>query len=147
LIAEKHKIIHDSQGGGRAVRSAIDLACKKVATFDIIRTTRQIVAEISNDAASCFDRMIEACQNLSCRQHGADPNYLKLHAQTILMLRYHVKHAFGISKEYNTHSNEHPWYGTGQGTGDAAHCWVVLANSLILAYLSQADPWNLSSPD
>jgi len=24
---------------------------------------------------------------------------------------------------------------------------VVLANSLILAYLSQADPWNLTSPD
>jgi len=38
-IAEKHHIIHDSQGGGRAGRSAIDLACKKVATFDIIRTT------------------------------------------------------------------------------------------------------------
>jgi len=146
-IAEQHKILHDSQGGSRAGRSAIDLACKKIATFDIIRIAQQIVAEISNDAANYFDRMIEASQNLSCHQHGADVNYLKLHAQMILLFRYHVKHAFGISTKYNTHTDKHPWYGAGQGAGDAAHQWVVLVNSLILAYLSQADPWNLTSPD
>jgi len=144
----KHKIIHDSQGGSWAGCSAIDLACKKIATFDIIQIARQIVAEISNDAANCFDWMIEVCQNLSCHQRGANINSLKLHTQTILLLHsYHVKHAFGISTEYNTHSDEHPWYGTGQGAGNMAHQWVVLANSLILAYLSQADPWNLTSPD
>jgi len=54
-IAEKHQIIHDSQGGGRASRSVINLACKKIATFDIIQTAQQIVAETSNDAANCFD--------------------------------------------------------------------------------------------
>jgi len=91
--------------------------------------------------------MIEACQTLSCQQHGADINYLKLHAQTIVLLCYYVKHTFGISEEYNTHSEESPWYGTGQGAGDAAPCWVVLANSLIMVYLSQADPWNVQSPD
>jgi len=103
--------------------------------------------EISNDAASCFDRMIEACQNLSCRQHGADSDYLKLRAQTIQMLQYHVKHAFGILEDYNDHTAEHPWYGAGQGAGDAAPRWVILANSLILAYVSQALPWILNSPD
>jgi len=145
--SESHQILHDSQGGGRAGRSAIDLACKKAATFDIIRLARHIAAEISNDAASCFDRMIEACQNLSCRQHGADKQYLKLHAQTVQMLCYHVKHAFGISEEFNDHTEEHPWYGAGQGAGDAAPRWVILANSMILAYVSQALPWLLQSPD
>jgi len=145
--SEKHKCLHDSQGGGRASHSAINLACKKTATFDIFRTAQNLAIDISNDTANCFDRMIEACQNLSCWQHGADTNYLKLHAQTIVLLHYYVKHAFGISQEYNTHSEESPWYGAGQGAGDAAPCWVVLANSLILAYLSQADPWNVQSPD
>jgi len=145
--SEKHKCLHDSQGGGRAGRSTIDLACKKTATFDIIRTAQNLAVDISNDAANCFDWMIEACQNLSCQQHGVDTNYLKIHAQTIVMLRYYVKHAVGISQDYNTHSEESPWYSAGQGAGDAAPHWVVLANSLILAYLSQADPWNVQSPD
>jgi len=35
--SETNQILHDSQGGGRAGRSAIDLACKKAATFNIIR--------------------------------------------------------------------------------------------------------------
>jgi len=34
--SESHQILHDCQGGGRAGCSAINLACKKVATFDII---------------------------------------------------------------------------------------------------------------
>jgi len=34
--SKSHQILHDSQGGGRAGHSTIDLACKKAATFDII---------------------------------------------------------------------------------------------------------------
>jgi len=64
--------------------------------------------------------MVELCQSLSCCQQGADPKYLKLHAQTQQLLQYFVKHAYRVSTEYNQHSDEHPWYGTGQGMADAA---------------------------
>jgi len=39
-----------------------------------------------------------------------------------------------------------PWYGTGQGVGDACLCWVIQGNSLILAYESKAMAWIIHSP-
>jgi len=91
--------------------------------------------------------MIEACENLSCHQHGANQQYLKLHAATQQQFRYHVKHALGISSGFNQHSPSNPWYGAGQGAGDACPRWIVQANSLTLAYLTQAHMWNLTTPD
>jgi len=76
---------------------------------------------VNNDAKACFDQMIEAPSNLVCLQHGADPQYIKLHAQTQKELKYHLKHKYGISEEYNTYSPESPWHGMGQGAGNASN--------------------------
>jgi len=47
--------------------------------------------------------------------------------------------------EYNTFKN-HPWHGAGQGTVDAALCYIVLSDSLIDAYHSQFQPHVLHNP-
>jgi len=80
---------------------------------------------VDNDATACFDHMIEAPNNLACLQHGADPQYIKLHNQMQCELQYHLKHKYRISKEFNTHQDNQPWYGMGQGAGDACNCWVI----------------------
>jgi len=77
--AENAGRIHDSQGGSRPGRSAIDLACKKISLYDYIRINQIPAINISKDVAKCFDRMIKACMNMSCCQQGADLSYLKLH--------------------------------------------------------------------
>jgi len=141
--AEDNNQLTDYQGGGRRGRCAIDLACKKVATYDYLTITRTIAANFEYDLQHCFDNMNEACQNLSCRQHGADTRYIKLHAQTQRRFKYHVKHAYGLSAEYNQYSEQNPWHGAGQGTGDAAPRWVVQSHSLITAYHSKATLWHL----
>jgi len=64
--------------------------------------------------------MVKACHNLACRRHGADVEYLHLHARTHQLMRYYVRHKFGVSSDYNTFEN-HPWHGAGQGAADAAH--------------------------
>jgi len=89
--------------------------------------------------------MIEACQNLSFLSHGSDPRYIQLHGQTHHQARYYPKHAFGISLQYNQHSDSHPWYGAGQGTGDAAVRWTILSHALITAYQSEAMSWQIKS--
>jgi len=70
--AENHKQLTPYQGGGHKGRSAIDLACKKVAAYDYVTVTRTPAANFEYDLKHCFDNMYEACQNLSCWQHGAD---------------------------------------------------------------------------
>jgi len=71
-ISKSHQIHHDSQVGGQVSCSAINLACKKAATFNIIWLACHIGLEISNDTANWFDHMIKTCQNLSCHQHSMD---------------------------------------------------------------------------
>jgi len=101
---------------------------------------------IDNDATACFDHMIEAQNNLACLQHGANPQYIKLHAQTQHKLRYHLKHKYGISEEYNTHTDTQPWYGMGQGAGDACNQWVIGSDSMATAYTTRANGWTIPSP-
>jgi len=60
-------------------------------------------------------------------------------------LPYFVKHAFSELEEYNTFKI-HPWYGVGQGAGDAAIQWIVLSNSLTIAYWSKYHKWVLFNP-
>jgi len=127
--SEKAQWLNDSQYGGRPGRSTIDLACKKMTFYDHFWIMQTKATDVSNDLAHCFDRMIEACQNLSCRQHGADLQYLKLHAAAHRQFHYHVKHTYRVSMQYNTFTDDLPWYGAGQGLGDVALRWVVQANS------------------
>jgi len=118
--AEDHHQLTPYQGGGRCGQSAIDLACKKVAAYDYITVMHTPAANFKYNLKQCFDNMNEVCKNLSCMQHGVDLRYIWLHAQTQHQQRYHVKHAYSLSIEYNQHSDQHPWYGAGQGMGDAA---------------------------
>jgi len=73
--------------------------------------------------------------------------YLKLHALLQQTFHYYVRHAQGISTEFNQHSCTDPWYGAGQGAGDACLRWIVQANSIIKTYESRAEPWILYSPN
>jgi len=136
----------DSQGGGRCSRSAIDLACKKVATYDYLTVTHTPAANFEFNLQACFDFLVRVCMNLSCLQHGADPRYVKLHAQTQCRLKYHIKHAYGMSEAYNQYSEEHPWHGAGQGTGHAGARWIVQSHSLITSYHHVANLWSLWNP-
>jgi len=146
LKSEKAHRINDSQGGGRPGRSAIDLAITKVLSYEIAETLRLRVIIVDNDATACFDRMLEAPNNLACLQHGADPKYVQLHAQTQRQLRYHLKHKYGISKGFNSHSETQPWYGMGQGAGDACNRWVIGSDSMANAYQEKAHGWTIKSP-
>jgi len=101
---------------------------------------------IDNDATACFDCMIEAPNNLACLQHGADPKYIKLHAQTQQELCYYLKHKYGVSKDFNTHSNAQPWHGMGQGASNACNRWVIGLDSMADAYSSKAHRWCIPTP-
>jgi len=66
----------DSQGGRRKGHSAIDLAIKKVFTYNYIQINKEEAINIELDAEACFDMMVELCQNMACLSHGADPLYI-----------------------------------------------------------------------
>ncbi len=141
--AENNHQLPDEQGGGRRDRAAIDGALAKVLAYDIIRMRRLSAINIDNDAKACYDRIIEPLSNMTMRRHGAPIDILRLHAQTHKSMRYHVKHHRGISTDSNGWSPTTPWYGSGQGAGDSPARWVVITDTMIKAYNTQAKPWKV----
>ncbi len=47
---------------------------------------------------------------------------------------------------FNSHTTEQPWYGMGQGAGDASNRWVIGTDSMTNAYTSKANGWKIQSP-
>jgi len=90
--------------------------------------------------------MVEACHNLACRRHRAADAYLRLHAKTHQLMRYFVRHKFGVSNKYNTFT-QHPWHGAGQGAADAVLWYIVLSDTLIDAYHTKVAPQMMHDPD
>jgi len=133
------------QGGGRKGRSAIDQATQQIVETESIHFDQRQALDLYLDLKACFDMMVKACHNLACRRHGADVAYLRLHAQTHQLMRYYVRHKFGVSTEYNT-SDYHPWHGAGQGAADAALCYIVLSDTLIDAYHTRVAPNTMHDP-
>jgi len=145
-MAENNDLLIDNQGGCRKGFSAIDMACKKAIVYEWLRLMRAAGINIDNDLEACFDNMVEACHSLACHSKGADTQYLRLHAQTQKLQRYFVKHAQGISKDHNTFSQELPWYGAGQGMGDAALRYTTQSDGMICAYRENSRHLEMTNP-
>jgi len=84
---------------------------------------------------------------MACLQHGADPKYITLHAQTQKQLKYHLKHKYGTSTTLNSDLQESLWHGMGQGAGDACPTWVIGTNSTANAYVDKAQLWQILPPN
>ena len=68
--AEKYNAIAKEQYGSRKGKSAIDHALHKRLTYDIMRSFKRPGALCSNDAKSCYDRVIHAVAMLAYRRLG-----------------------------------------------------------------------------
>jgi len=123
------------------------MACKKAIVYEWIRLMRQAGINIDNDLEACFDNMVEACHSLACQSKGADTDYLRLHAQTQKLQKYYIKHSQGISTDRNTFTADNPWYGAGQGTGDAALRYATQSNRMIQAYQEESTGLPMFNPN
>jgi hypothetical protein len=132
--SEKNNTLTEEQGGGRPGRSAIDMAIKTVIAFEFCRVQRLNAGKMFNDAAACFDRIMEALSNLTCRREGLPIEVAELHAQTLELIQYFIKHQGGIGKKPNQHNNPRPFFGPGQGAGDSPGRWGYISDAMIRAY-------------
>jgi len=142
---EKAGTLVVAQGGGRKGRSAIDQAMQQVLETELVHLNQKSTIDLYLDLRACFDMMVKACHNLACRRHGADVEYLHLHARTHQLMKYYIWHKFGVSNKYNTFEN-HPWHGAGQGAADMALWYIVLSDTMINAYHTKIAPTLMQDP-
>jgi hypothetical protein len=142
----REETVREEQTGGRAGKSAAYSATAAVITNEIICLQKLNCVTIFNDAAACFDRIIENISNLTLMREGLHPKVAKLHSQTLASAKYYIKTKMGISAKPNGHNNPAPFYGTGQGAADSMPRWCILSDLIIRLYINKAKSNNLYSP-
>ena len=65
--AEKHKLLAPEQYGGRKHHRSIIAALNKRLTMDLLHLRRQTGALCSNDAKSCYDRIVHSFASIVMR--------------------------------------------------------------------------------
>jgi hypothetical protein len=97
LNAEKFHVLAPEQYGSRKSLTSIRQALNKVLTYDLIHQCRIPAAMCSNDAKSCYERIIHSVAKLALLRCGAPEPTVDLMFNAIRRLRHHIRTAFGDS--------------------------------------------------
>ena len=130
--AERNNLIAAEQYGSRKGHSAITHALNKRLSYDIIRQQRRPGALCSNDAKSCYDRVIHSIVALSFKRLGLPepPVHCMLHC--IQQMDYHIRTSHGDSENsFSSTHTEIPFQGILQGNGAAPTIWVLVSTPLL----------------
>jgi hypothetical protein len=101
----------------------------KVLTYDILRQRKSSAALCSNDAKSCYDRIVHSIANI-CLQHvGVQGNTYRVIFGTLQQMKHFVKTAYGTSQQ--SYGTIHiPLQGVLQGNEAGPAIWLLISSPL-----------------
>ena len=129
--AEEHMLIPQGQHGCRKEHQAIDLAMTKRWTWDLLILQRRASGWISNDAKSCFDRIVHWVAIISLMRFGIQWNALRSMFDNLMLSEHRVRTGFGDSTRTFSPPSSIPFQGCGQGNGAGPAIWVAISSILI----------------
>lgn len=127
--AEQSQDIAIEQFGSRKGMSAIDQSLNKALTFDIWRQERKPGAICSNDAKSCYDRILHNVASICLQRLGAPVEPIISMFKTIQELQHHIRTVYGNSVQtFSGAQWEVPIHGVGQGNGSGPQIWAAVSS-------------------
>jgi hypothetical protein len=145
--AEKNNLLPKEQYGSRKGHNSIDHAVHKRLTYDIMRQSRRPGALCSNDAKSCFDRVVHSIAMLAYRRLGIPSPPVQCMLETIQNMKHHIRTNFGDSVFTMTSSGTLiPYQGILQGNGAAPATWVIISAPLLEMLRSAGNGGHFISP-
>ena len=145
--AETLNLLHNGQFGSRPKRNAIDPVFVEELQFELSRLTRKTITQTNYDATACYDRIIPNLAMLASRRFGVPTNVTASNGRTLEGASYHVRTELGVSDEGYQHSEEHPIFGTGQGSANSPAIWCFISSLLYQCYDTLATPALYCSPN
>ena len=131
-LAEKYKAMAMEQFGSRKRMSAVDQSLNKCLTFDLWRQFRTPGALCSNDAKSCYDRIVHNFASICLQRMGAPIAPVVSMFSTIQKLNHHIRTVHGISTSSFSGSQwDTPIHGVGQGNGAGPQIWAAVSTPLL----------------
>ena len=135
--AESCNILAREQSGSRKNHQSITAALNKRLTMDLLRQRRQAGALCSNDAKSCYDRIVHNIASLAMRRTGMPAEPVRSMFETLQQAAHRVTTAYGISTQTYGTNLVIPYQGVGQGNGGGPAIWAVIS-TVIIAMMSTA---------
>ena len=132
-----NRLINKACYGTMPGHSSLDPVFIKEMEYEMARLTRRPLIHFDNDAASCYDRIPCFLANLASRKYGMAKQVCIVQARTLEQAKYYLKTKFGISEEYAQHTQQCPWFGTGQGSGNSPFYWLLISSTLYDVYCSK----------
>ena len=130
--AERNNLIAKEQYGSRKQKCAIDHAVHKALTYDIIRQNRIPAALCSNDAKSCYDRIVHSIASLAYQRLGIPKPPVLCMLKTIQRMKHHIRTTYGDSKlAMSSDGSLIPFQGVLQGNGASPVTWVIISTPLL----------------
>jgi len=129
--AEASGLLAPEQYGSRKRKAAGTQCLNKWLFYDLYRSLRALTALCSNDAKSCYDRIVLIIAALCLCRLGATKEAAKSMISTLVNLRHHVRMAFGDSTHNQGQINwDLPTAGIGQGNGARPQIWAAVSSPL-----------------
>ena len=130
--AERDNLLAWEQYGSRKKKSAIDQLLNKRLTFDLLRQHRKDGAMVSNDAKSCYDRIVHSVAALSLKRIGVPDEAIFCMFSTIQQLSHHIRTAYGdSSSSFSGKLWAVPIQGVGQGNGAGPQIWALVSTVVL----------------
>jgi hypothetical protein len=120
----------DKLYGSRKKQQAIEAALNKVLTQDSWRQKRQSGALCSNDAKSCYDRVVHSFAILCMLRLGCPREPLLSMFVTLQKMNHFIRSAYIVSSTSFT-GGAVPFQGLGQGNGAGPTSWAVVSAPII----------------
>jgi hypothetical protein len=96
---ERNNAMNDQQHGARPRRMTIDALLLARVEKDLIRQLKINSVHMDNDATGCYDRIIVSLGMIACRRLGMPSSAIQTQAEALRLMRYAIKHAYGVSED------------------------------------------------
>ena len=121
--AEGQGLITNEQYGGRKNKMAQSVVLNKLCYYNICHQTLTSCAFMDDDARACYDWILTRLSSLECQKWGLSKNVTDFTNNVIENQNYHVRSAYGISKDFYAFRSDSPTQGSGQGVSWAGARW------------------------
>ena len=145
--AEALGVMHEGQYGSRPLRMASDPVLLEQLQVDMSTVTRKTLVLTNYDATSCYDRIVPNLAMLVSRKFGVPKTVTQSNANTLEQAEYRVRTDLGLAPDGYSHTEEHPIYGTGQGSANSPAIWLFLSAALYTCYDEMATAAKYCKPD
>jgi hypothetical protein len=125
---EKHHQLPEEQYGSRKKKTAIAHALNKRLSYDLMHQMKMAGALCSNDAKSCYDRILHSIASLCLQCLGLLEGAIVCMFSTLQNLEHTVRMVYRDSNQsYGSNMWIVPLHGSGQGNGGGPMLWAVVS--------------------